>query len=470
VAGAFTLTTDTQNAALLAPTLCRWIEQQLGGVISDVERIAGGASRLSYFVRIRKDGGETSVVLRMEGGQGPMSGTFYTLAREAELLRALAGSAVRVPRLLGFNAEFQAMLMSRAAGSSDYGRLPDAESKRVVEAGLIDQLAQLHALAIDMRGICQGPAAATIGAAINLEIDYWRALYHQRMPVPEPMIDFAFDWLSRHIPAASRPPVLVHGDIGPGNFLFEDGAITALIDWEIAHPGHPLEDLGALIARTLGTPFGDMRAHIARYAERSGRAVEPAELTYCVILALTRFCVGIGVALAHAGSATDVPMLLRFRQVNLYALGQLLARQEGLEIPAPAPLPAPPLNEKNALFAHAITALDELLLPGLGEPFLQYRARGLGALLHYLQALGSPEADLWQRQWLTQLAALLEQPVDAADDGLLRFRARLADADTTWRRAALVWLLTRASQCHALMRDALGDMYTRKLDYEVPAP
>ncbi len=37
--------------------------------------------------------------------------------------------------------------------------------------------------------------------------------------------------------------VVVHGDFGPQNVLFEDDRITALLDWEFAHIGQPVEDL-----------------------------------------------------------------------------------------------------------------------------------------------------------------------------------------------------------------------------------
>jgi aminoglycoside phosphotransferase len=44
---------------------------------------------------------------------------------------------------------------------------------------------------------------------------------------------------------ASAGQVLVHGDFGPNNILFEPGthAVHALLDWEFAHVGEPVEDL-----------------------------------------------------------------------------------------------------------------------------------------------------------------------------------------------------------------------------------
>jgi aminoglycoside phosphotransferase (APT) family kinase protein len=48
-----------------------------------------------------------------------------------------------------------------------------------------------------------------------------------------------------HLTAGSGPTVLVHGDYGPQNTLFglEAREVTAVVDWEWAHAGNPVEDL-----------------------------------------------------------------------------------------------------------------------------------------------------------------------------------------------------------------------------------
>lgn len=40
-----------------------------------------------------------------------------------------------------------------------------------------------------------------------------------------------------------NPPVLLHGDPWPGNIVWRDGRLAALIDWEETHRGDPLEDI-----------------------------------------------------------------------------------------------------------------------------------------------------------------------------------------------------------------------------------
>ncbi len=52
---------------------------------------------------------------------------------------------------------------------------------------------------------------------------------------------------------------LVHGDLSTRNVLCdpEGGRVTGVVDWEFAHAGHPLEDLGKLLRDTRRTPLGD---------------------------------------------------------------------------------------------------------------------------------------------------------------------------------------------------------------------
>ena len=45
-----------------------------------------------------------------------------------------------------------------------------------------------------------------------------------------------------------NPPALLHGDYWPGNILWKDGRLAAVIDWEDACLGDPLVDLAMAIA------------------------------------------------------------------------------------------------------------------------------------------------------------------------------------------------------------------------------
>ena len=45
------------------------------------------------------------------------------------------------------------------------------------------------------------------------------------------------------LPTLEEPGVLLHGDLWPGNVLWRDGRIAAILDWEDAAIGDPLRDL-----------------------------------------------------------------------------------------------------------------------------------------------------------------------------------------------------------------------------------
>src|SRR3546814_12125836 len=69
----------------------------------------------------------------------------------------------------------------------------------------------------------------------------------------DPLVSRALEWLRANVPADDGPVVLVQGDTGPGNFLSEEGKVTGVIDWELAHLGDPMEDIAGLSGRTTHT-------------------------------------------------------------------------------------------------------------------------------------------------------------------------------------------------------------------------
>ncbi|MDG1188589.1 MAG: DUF6285 domain-containing protein, partial [Ilumatobacter sp.] len=65
---------------------------------------------------------------------------------------------------------------------------------------------------------------------------------------PHPVFEFTRNWLLEHRPARTRRS-LVHGDFRLGNLIVGSGGLSAIIDWELAHIGDPMEDLGWLCVK-----------------------------------------------------------------------------------------------------------------------------------------------------------------------------------------------------------------------------
>jgi aminoglycoside phosphotransferase (APT) family kinase protein len=133
-----------------------------------------------------------------------------------------------------------------------------------------------------------------------------------RLPEPHPALELAFRWLGENRPPLAKP-TLVHGDFRTGNFMVAERGLVAVLDWEFAHWGDPLEDLGWLCVRdwrfgNVDRPAGGFaRRHdfYALYAEASGRTVDAAAVHFWEVLGNVRWGGGAvlqGQRFLHGGS------------------------------------------------------------------------------------------------------------------------------------------------------------------------
>jgi len=76
------------------------------------------------------------------------------------------------------------------------------------------------------------------------ELNYWVNVIRKDSIGIEPILEAAIRELFRSKPLPASRLSIVHGDYRNGNFLFEGKHITGILDWEMAHIGDPLEDLG----------------------------------------------------------------------------------------------------------------------------------------------------------------------------------------------------------------------------------
>jgi aminoglycoside phosphotransferase (APT) family kinase protein len=121
------------------------------------------------------------------------------------------------------------------------------------------------------------------GAAAQVAV--WRDVFDS-FDHPQPAIELGLRWAAAHAPKASRTTV-VHGDFRNGNFIVGPEGIRAVLDWEIAHAGDPMEDLGWLCVKTWrfgGSPpvggFGRREPLFEAYERAGGGGVVPEHVTF----------------------------------------------------------------------------------------------------------------------------------------------------------------------------------------------
>ena len=106
-----------------------------------------------------------------------------------------------------------------------------------VVAQLGRAMADLHridpALASRLPGFGANPIEVALGVVEGLLA---------RLLEPSPTLSFAARWLERHAPAAPAHVSIVHTDMRTGNVIVGDEGLRAVLDWEGARIGDPMED------------------------------------------------------------------------------------------------------------------------------------------------------------------------------------------------------------------------------------
>jgi len=260
-----------------------------------LKRLSGGASQETWSFSIETDQGTEALILRRApgGGDGNSSGTAAGLETEAKLI-ALAGNAqVPVP-LVRYVAKPQdglgsCFIMTHIEGEALGAKIVRSEEFSKVRPALARQcgeaLGRLHAISSDTlpSNLRRSPATD--------ELKHYEGVYTAHGH-PHPVFDLAFKWLEDHLPDEGRT-TLVHGDFRNGNIMFDPThGVVAVLDWELAHIGDPMEDLGWIcvnswrfgeIEKPVGG-FGSREDMFAGYESASGIKVDPDRVKFWEVL------------------------------------------------------------------------------------------------------------------------------------------------------------------------------------------
>jgi len=113
---------------------------------------------------------------------------------------------------------------------------------------------------------------------------------------PRPVFELALRWLRDHDPGPSDEVTLVHGDFRNGNLIIGSDGVRAVLDWELAHTGDPMEDLGWICVNSwrfgeIDKPVGGLGAREELFAgyEAAGRRVDPARVMFWEVVGTLRW-------------------------------------------------------------------------------------------------------------------------------------------------------------------------------------
>ncbi|MEU5882593.1 phosphotransferase family protein [Spirillospora sp. NPDC047279] len=291
--------------------------------VRGLRRDSGGASRVTCaFDAVTAAGESHPLILRLET-QGAMASN--ALTQEAALMRAAAAAGVPSPEVVAamgpegpLGAEF--VVMERVEGQTIPRRilrdpaLADVRPRLAAQCG--EALAAIHRI----------PAADVPALERTDQLEAWKAVLDS-IGEPHPALEFALRWLARNRPPAHRS-VVVHGDFRNGNLIIGPDGIRAVLDWELAHLGDPLEDLGWLCVKAwrFGSEhpvggFGPYEQLIEAYERAGGTEVDRVALRWWEMFGVARWAViCVMQAQRHLTGGE--------RSVELAALGRRVAENE----------------------------------------------------------------------------------------------------------------------------------------------
>lgn len=405
--------------------------------VDDLRRLSGGASRETWSFTAVADGERRPLILQRVRGGMTMSGP--SLDAEDALLAAAARAGVPVPPVVvdaaGCEPHLGAARITEHVDGEALGprivRRPDLEAARAaLPAQCGRAIAAIHSIDPEVApGLQLVDPLARLRDGLDL------------LELRRPAFELALRWLHDHRPPP-RPASVVHGDFRVGNLLVDETGLRAVLDWELAHLGDPLEDLGWLCVRAwrfggegeVGG-VGPIEELVGAYADASGTAVTVDEVRWWIVAGtLTWGLICEVQARRHLDG--------HVRSVELATIGRRVCETEydllpliGVAAPSATVDAAPPSTAPSvhgrptaAELVEAVrTHLAEVVAPQLeGAAAFQLKVAGNALAIVERELLATPTSGLTAEDEL-RLAAEIRAGGDLDDRALAQVRAAVVD-------------------------------------------
>lgn len=308
-----------------------WIGQNIGGSIERFEqqpRWRGG-----WWVDVRRGDELLKLYVREERKEDYPP---WPLEHEAGVLQVLEKHGVPVPHVYGICQDPHATVMDCIPGEFDFAKVSEQERVAILE-DFAEVAARQHAIPPQELGakMPETPEEISLGCFKVCE-----AMYLKGKKLPDPRVEFLRKWVYRNVPRHRRRVSIVAVD--SGQFLFQDGKVTGLYDFEYGCLGDPMIDVAFIPLRLSMYNAGDTRPFFRRYAELTGETFELSVLAFhavwwglCTPFILT--------ADLHA----PPPHAKYFEYVGWYigsiiSMMEVLADAKGLDLSLNVEIPPPP--------------------------------------------------------------------------------------------------------------------------------
>jgi YD repeat-containing protein len=288
-----------------AGAIAERLETILGESLTEPpKRLSSGASRETWA--FATDGhGRLIAQLDADGA------SYGARPPQAPLLEAAAEAGVPVARVVASGDEDAALghswvVLEALTGTTDPNQIITGDGVPA-PAAVIDSIAKALAAVHRM------PADTQLAPAVEDQLVLVRQM-HESVGLPHPVFEMAFRELERTRPddGGALRRSFVHGDFRIGNLMVGPHGVTGVLDWELAHIGNRVADLGWLCVPAWrfnrpDRPAGGLgtREHLLEaYARHADIEIAPDELRWWELLGTLRWGVMCGLqAFTHLSGA-----------------------------------------------------------------------------------------------------------------------------------------------------------------------
>ena len=265
--------------------------------VTGAAKLSGGASQETWSFDItHPDGNIGAILRRAPPGYGAAPSRAAGLAAEAALMQLAYDAGVPSPRVLHVLQPRDELgtgfIMQRVEGETIARKILRDEKFAKARPLLARQLGKVAA-GIHGLPLAKLPELRRMTAAkeiAELERDY------RSFEWPRPVFELALRWLRDRDPGPAPEVTLVHGDFRHGNLIIGPDGLRAVLDWELAHTGDPMEDLGWVCVNSwrfgeIDKPVGGFGTREELFAgyEAAGRRVDAERVKFFEVMGTLRW-------------------------------------------------------------------------------------------------------------------------------------------------------------------------------------
>jgi aminoglycoside phosphotransferase (APT) family kinase protein len=260
-------------------------------------KLSGGASQETWsFDIVHATGTFGAILRRSPQGYGAAPSRAAGLDAEARLMQLAHDAGLPSPKVLHVlrpeDDLGNGFIMARIEGETIARKILRDEQFAKARPLLARQLgkvaAGIHSLQRDQLPALREMSSTKEIAEMGRE--------YRSFGWPRPVFDLALRWLADNDPGPSQEVTLVHGDFRHGNLIIGPDGVRAVLDWELAHLGDPMEDLGWICVNSwrfgeIDKPVGGFGSREELFAgyEEGGRKVEPVRVKFWEVMGTLRW-------------------------------------------------------------------------------------------------------------------------------------------------------------------------------------